>query len=89
MNSRRDDRRGYDDPLRIDLLESDADHADHAIEALNQTVRTEVGGLRLDVHTEVGELRKQLVGLQRVLIGILVSITTAAVLLAVNIGFTQ
>lgn len=73
--SRRSERANYDEKMRLDLLEADADRTDASQENLARTV-----------HDEVGELRNQLVGLQRVLIGILVSLATSAVLLAVNIG---
>jgi hypothetical protein len=73
--TRRADRVTYDQPTRIGLLESDADAF------ADSMVRLET---MLDAKVE--ELRKTVAGVQKVLIGILISLATASILLAINIG---
>lgn len=73
--TRRSDRVSYDEQTRVGLLESDADAFAESM------VRLET---MLDAKVE--ELRKTVAGVQKVLIGILISLTTASILLVVNIG---
>ena len=49
-------------------------------------VETDLDRLESDLESGLEGFRKELHAVQRVLIGILVSLTTAAILLAVNIG---
>jgi len=66
-NPRTAERSTFPDPIRIQLLEQDADEADASWEAL----RVEIAALR------------------QVLVGILVAVTTASILLAVNLVVRQ
>jgi hypothetical protein len=61
--SRVQERKGFEVPVRVTLLEGDADKGEDALE-----------GFRL-------ELR----GIRNVLVGLLVSVSTAAILLAINL----
>lgn len=65
--SRLEERKGFDEPVRITLLESDADKAEEGLEAF----------------------RLELRGIRNVLVGLLLSIATAAVLLAINLAVVQ
>lgn len=49
-------------------------------------VEGDLDDLRTDLEAGLDDFRKELHAVQRVLIGILVSLTTAAILLAVNIA---
>lgn len=62
--TRKDEREGFEIPVRVQLLETDMDKDDEEKEG----IRNELRALRM------------------VLIGILVSVTTASVLLAVNVA---
>lgn len=61
--SRVQERKGFEVPVRVTLLEGDADKGDKALEAF----------------------RLELRGIRNVLVGLLVSVSTAAILLAVNL----
>ncbi len=84
--SRQQDRQSYTEPTRLSLLESDADTQDRSIRELRQDMTIATDRLEATIDSKVEELRKTVVGVQRVLIGILVSLATASVLLAINIG---
>lgn len=65
--SRTDERKGFQVPVRVQLLEGDMDaHEDH-------------------VSAELANFRAKLDRFQGILIGILVTLTTASVLLALNL----
>ena len=65
--SRVEERKDFDEQVRVTLLESDADKAEKGLEAF----------------------RLELRGIRNVLVGLLLSIATAAVLLAINIMVIQ
>ena len=52
-------------------------------------VETDLDDLESELEAGLEDFRKELHAMQRVLIGILVSLTTAAILLAVNIALGQ
>lgn len=69
--SRAQDRADFDLSIRLRLLEQDLDQQDEALDKVD-------GALE--------KMREELKGQSRILIGILVSVATAAILLAVNIA---
>jgi hypothetical protein len=72
------DRGDFEPPVRIRLLERDMDQYDEVIDRLTTT---------LDKVRE--DFSDSLEGMRKVLIGMLISLATAAVLLAVNLAFLQ
>ncbi len=84
--SRQQDRQSYTEPTRLSLLEGDADTVERGLRRLEEKMTLASEQLERTVDSKVEELRKTVVGVQRVLIGILVSLATASVLLAINIG---
>lgn len=68
-------RSDFDVPVRIRLLENDADDA-------------EAHGLALQekVAADIASIREEVTGLKKLLVGILVSVTTASILMAINIA---
>ena len=75
---RREQRDGFDDPTRIKLLENDLDANDVMMQQGAQALRE-----------TVSEFRAELKAMRGLLIGILVSVTTAALLLAANMVVGQ
>jgi hypothetical protein len=71
---RRADRGDLADEVRIRMLEDDADHTDSSIDSLTK----EIHHTARDMGTKVDALRQ-------VLVGILVAVTTASILLAMNL----
>jgi hypothetical protein len=74
----RSSRGGFDVPTRLSLLESDADATDAHFDKLLESVDRQLELFRK------GQARNS-----AYLIGVLVSLATAAMLLAVNIGFVR
>lgn len=67
-------RADFDQGVRLRLLEDDADDAEaHGI------------ALQAQVATDIGAIRTEVDGMKKLLVGILVSVTTACILLVVNI----
>ncbi len=62
--SRVEERKEFEVPVRVTLLEGDVDRGDEALEAFRQELR----------------------GIRNVLVGLLVSVSTAAILLAINLA---
>lgn len=78
-------RAEFDDVVRLRLLENDADDAEaHGI-ALQAQLVNELRDLRAWVTTELADFREEINGIKKLLVGILVSVTTACILLVVNI----
>jgi len=75
---RREQREGFDDSTRIKLLENDLDANDVTMQQGAQALRE-----------TVSEFRTELKAMRGLLIGILVSVTTAALLLAANMVVGQ
>ena len=74
MAARNVERAGFDTDVRVHMLELDADRMDAAFEKLVQSV-----------DHQIDEFREAAATNTKILIGILVSLATAAVLLALNL----
>lgn len=68
------DRAEFPDPMRIRLLEKDADECDAS-----------VGRLRADLNDKAADLRNDMAALRQVLTGLLVAVTVASIMLAINL----
>lgn len=68
------DRAEFPDPMRIRLLEKDADECDISVDKL-----------RADLNTSAADLRSDMAALRQVLVGILVAVTVASIMLAINL----
>ena len=68
------DRAEFPDQVRIRLLEGDADECD-----------TSVDKLRADFNASAADLRSDMAALRQVLTGILVAVTVASIMLALNL----
>ena len=68
------DRGDLDLPVRIRMLEGDADAIEAGIAKLTE-----------EIHEAREDARKEVAALRQVLIGILVAVTTASILLALNL----
>jgi Mg2+ and Co2+ transporter CorA len=84
--TRRTDRTGYAEDVRLGLLENDADYLQDELLAGETRILAATQQAQTAVREEVHELRKNLVSMQRILVGLLVSLATASVLLAINLG---
>lgn len=71
---RTQERSGFVPEVRIALLEKDADECD-----------TSVDLLRADLNTSAADLRADMAALRQVLTGILVAVTVASIMLALNL----
>lgn len=87
--TKKSDRKDYTIETRMGLAETDLEDHEKDLEASENRMAAANEDLRRTVQTEIAELRKNVVGVQRVLVGILVSLATASVLLAVNIGIAN
>lgn len=87
--SKRNDRKDYTVETRIGLAESDLDEFGKDLVAVETRMAAANENLQRTLQSEMSELRKNVVGVQRVLVGILVSLATSAVLLAINIGIAN
>lgn len=72
---RSQERSDFDVPVRLRLLENDADDAEAHGLALQEKVTADVAAIRDEV-----------TGVKKLLVGILVSVTTASILMAINIA---
>lgn len=72
--SRTEDRQGFDDQVRLRLVEHDLDEADERFEAIAK----EIARIAEHLAVEIASLRK-------VLTGLLIAFTTGAVMLALNV----
>ena len=68
------DRSEFPDPVRLRLLEGDADECDTAVDKL-----------RADLTKSAADLRSDMAALRQVLTGILVAVTVASIMLAINL----
>lgn len=78
-------RNDFDDKTRLRLLEQDADDAEAHGLALQEQVANDVRGIRTEMREEVGGIREEVNGMKKYLIGLLVSVATACILLAINV----
>lgn len=85
MTSRTEQREKFEGDVRISLLETDVDNLEYGIRELGQELKRGLETVRISVQ-EAGSKQDQKSGKQNaILVGILVSITTASVLLALNL----
>ena len=76
--SRSEDRRGFSDDTRLRLMEGDLDR-------IERVIREEFDELRSEMKLGDSASGKEIHAVQRVLIGVLISLTTATFMLAVNL----